>query len=152
MTVAGFTIASESAHLDHVRDSRTQKALSMGRRRGRGVLRRSTASCCLRTRFSRHRRIGTELAVRWPSGRPWRLAPNCVADACLATTGGNICYYGDKKFDDRYSPPTEFSGEYSCKDSDSGRVVVREHRVRGVRNGPYVKYDARSGQIEESGS
>jgi hypothetical protein len=72
-----------------------------------------------------------------------------LAMARAALASSNICYYGDKRFDDRYSPPTEFSGEYSCKDSESGRVVVREHRVRGVRNGPYVKYDARTGQIEE---
>jgi antitoxin component YwqK of YwqJK toxin-antitoxin module len=75
-----------------------------------------------------------------------------IALARPAHAGGNVCFYGDKKFDDRYAPPTDFTGEHSCKDIDSGHVVLREHLVRGVRNGPYIKYEARSGQIEESGS
>jgi hypothetical protein len=51
MTVAGFTMARTSTHRDHARESTTQNARSMGRRRGRRPT-RSTASCCRSAKFS----------------------------------------------------------------------------------------------------
>jgi len=60
-------MASESDHRDHVRDSKTQKALSRARRHGRGDLRRRTASCWRSARFS---------AIRLALGRrPAKSAP-----------------------------------------------------------------------------
>ena len=52
VTVSGRTIASTSAQRDHVRDSRIQNARSIGRSRGRGLARRSDASCWRSARFS----------------------------------------------------------------------------------------------------
>ena len=51
-TVAGFTIASTLVQRDHVRERTTQNARSAGRSRGRGTVRRRTASWWRRTRFS----------------------------------------------------------------------------------------------------
>ena len=51
ITVAGLTIAITSTHRDQSRESTTQNARSMGRRRGRRPT-RSTASCCRSARFS----------------------------------------------------------------------------------------------------
>jgi hypothetical protein len=52
MTVSGFTSVSVSAHRDHVRESRTQNARSIGTSCSRFVLRRRTASCWRSARFS----------------------------------------------------------------------------------------------------
>ena len=53
MTVDGLTIASASAQRLHNRETITPKARSIGRRRGRGVARRRTASRWRNTTFSR---------------------------------------------------------------------------------------------------
>ena len=55
ITVAGWTIARHSAHRDHIRETMTQNARSIGRSRGRGVARRRIASCWRSTRFSANR-------------------------------------------------------------------------------------------------
>jgi len=82
ITVAGFTIASTSAHRDQVRESTTQKARSMGPSRGRRPFRRSVASCWRNARFSAMRanpssRSGT--LVRCHAGlRPRKRRPKRV--------------------------------------------------------------------------
>jgi antitoxin component YwqK of YwqJK toxin-antitoxin module len=69
----------------------------------------------------------------------------------VARASGNVCFYNGQKHDDRYGKPTDFTGEYTCKDMDTGKLSLREHHVRGLRTGQYTKYDPRSGQVEETG-
>jgi antitoxin component YwqK of YwqJK toxin-antitoxin module len=75
-----------------------------------------------------------------------------VAASSAAHAAGNICFYNGEKLDGRYPAPKDFTGEYSCKDMDSGKVTLREHHVRGLRDGAFSKYESRSGVLEESGS
>jgi antitoxin component YwqK of YwqJK toxin-antitoxin module len=65
---------------------------------------------------------------------------------------GNLIYYNGTKFDDRYSKPEHFTGEYSMRDMDTGKVTLVERHVDGVAEGPFAKYDSRTGQLEESGT
>jgi antitoxin component YwqK of YwqJK toxin-antitoxin module len=75
-----------------------------------------------------------------------------LAASGAAQAGGNICLYNGAKLDDRYPAPKDFTGDYSCKDMDSGKVTLREHHVRGLRDGAFSKYESRSGVLEESGT
>jgi antitoxin component YwqK of YwqJK toxin-antitoxin module len=71
--------------------------------------------------------------------------------AATAAAGKNVCSYNGKEYDDRYPPPKDFTGEYTCKNSDSGKIVLREHHVRGRQDGDYTQYYDRTGEIVESG-
>ena len=78
ITFAGLTTASTSAHRDQTRETRTQKARSMGRRGGRGRWRLSTASCCRSTRIS---------ATRLARGRKAATSAPGRAETIANTTG-----------------------------------------------------------------
>jgi antitoxin component YwqK of YwqJK toxin-antitoxin module len=64
---------------------------------------------------------------------------------------GNTCFYNGVKLDGRYEPPKDFTGEYSCKDMDSGTLTLREHRVAGLPEGEFIKYVPGSNEIDETG-
>lgn len=66
-------------------------------------------------------------------------------------SSGNICFYNDKK-DDHTDDGKDFTGVYSCKDMETGKPTLSEHRVRGLRDGAFTKYDPRTGAVEESGT
>jgi antitoxin component YwqK of YwqJK toxin-antitoxin module len=64
----------------------------------------------------------------------------------------DTCLYNGKTHDDRYGELQHFTGEYSCRDSDTKNVTLREHHVDGVQEGEYSRYNARTGQLEEVGT
>jgi hypothetical protein len=104
MTVAGFTIASESAHRDQTRDSKTQKTLSMGRRRGGGVLRRSTASCWRSSRFSTTRLAFGRRTAKNAATRASRIA---ITSATFARSLAGVTAQSERslRYAARAAPP-----------------------------------------------
>jgi antitoxin component YwqK of YwqJK toxin-antitoxin module len=74
-----------------------------------------------------------------------------VAASGAARASGNICFYNGKPADGPHGNPASFTGEYTCKDMDSGKLTLREHRVGGLRNGDYATYNPRDGKLDETG-
>jgi antitoxin component YwqK of YwqJK toxin-antitoxin module len=59
------------------------------------------------------------------------------------------CFYNGQKADERLGNPEHFTGMYTCKDGDTGKVVLRQRQVDGVVEGESTRYDARTGKVEE---
>ena len=74
-----------------------------------------------------------------------------VAASGAARASGNVCFHNGKPANGPEGNPTDFTGEYTCKDMDSGKLTLREHHVRGLRDGDYTKYTGRDGKLEETG-
>jgi antitoxin component YwqK of YwqJK toxin-antitoxin module len=74
-----------------------------------------------------------------------------VAVGAAVHASGNSCFYNGKPANGPDGNPTDFTGEYTCKDMDSGKLTVREHHVRGRRDGDYAKYSGRDGALDETG-
>jgi antitoxin component YwqK of YwqJK toxin-antitoxin module len=80
------------------------------------------------------------------------LVATCALLALPAVaSSGNLVYLNGTKFDDRYSMPEHFTGEYSLRDMDTGKVTHVEHRVDGVAEGEYVD-STPTGVIQERGA
>lgn len=60
------------------------------------------------------------------------------------------CFYNGRVHDDRTGDPVEFTGEYTCKDRATKKLVKREHYVRGKREGESAQYHPQSGKLEEA--
>jgi len=69
--------------------------------------------------------------------------------ALPAAAWGNSCAYNGKPYDDRYPRPENFSGDYTCK-TTTGKIVLREQYVNGLKDGPAIKYISASGEIDET--
>jgi len=85
-----------------------------------------------------------------------RLVVAAILAGLSLTTGAarasrNDCFYNGVALDDRVGPPKDFTGEYTCKDSDTGKVVLRQHQLGGKPDGDYTKYDFKTGEVEETG-
>ncbi len=63
----------------------------------------------------------------------------------------NNCFYDGQNRDDRKGELTHFTGEFTCKDSDTGVLVLRERHKDGKKDGAYATYDFKTGAIEEEG-
>ena len=160
MTVDGLTIASASAQRPQNRETITQKARSIGRRRGRGVARRRTASCWRSTRFSRTRfargrsaaNAAPEIAISIASapsrsissvaespsnrlGRSVRLVgsacPRCPLQNVIFTTSGVRCEFPGQSTSAEASPVLAPASPISASDAaPSGSVSASAVRKR----------------------
>lgn len=83
--------------------------------------------------------------VRW-------LAVGTIVSSHLAFASSNVCLYNGKKHDDRYGKIQNFTGEMTCTDSETKKLVLRERWVNGQRDGAYTKFASTTGKVEESGS
>ena len=111
ITVAGWTIASVSAHRDQMREMTTQNARSMGRSRGRGWVRRRIASCWRRRRFS-----ATRLARGWSAASSAPSAASRIVSipARVAPVGLRVT---------RESPrPTRYAGRRPMQPAPAGNA------------------------------
>lgn len=70
--------------------------------------------------------------------------------AATAFAGGNIKLFNGQQRD--VDPPTRFTGEVAAQDIDTKKISSRAQYVEGVREGPYVEYDLKSGNVIDQGT
>lgn len=73
-----------------------------------------------------------------------------VLAATAAHASGNVKLFNGQERD--VDPPQHFTGEVSYRDMETKKISSREQYVEGEREGPYVEYDIKSGNITDSGT
>lgn len=74
-----------------------------------------------------------------------------LAFAWTAEASSNLCVYNGKELTFGMSSE-HFTGEYTCKDSETNKTVLAQNWVDGQPDGPYAKYDFQTGKMEERGT